>query len=82
MDVRTPTERFITEELMFSRSGQLDATASLLHTGVLDSLNLIRLILFLEQQFGVTIDDNEVIPDHFETLNAIERFVSSKLQPA
>jgi acyl carrier protein len=50
----------------------------LIKTGVLDSLGLLRLISYLEDQVGVTIDDEELVISNFETLNKISELVERK----
>jgi acyl carrier protein len=56
----------------------LDPDESLISSGVLDSLALLRLIAFLEEQMGVTVEDSEVIPENFETVNEIKGFIERK----
>jgi acyl carrier protein len=53
---------------------------SLLKDGAIDSLSMYRLIEFVESTFLVRIADNEMIPDNFESINQLERFVSAKLE--
>lgn len=73
-------ERFIVDELMMGdQQTRIDPDASLISSGVVDSLALLRLIAFVEEQFGVTVEDDEVMPENFETLNIIESFVTAKL---
>jgi acyl carrier protein len=73
-------ERFIVDELMMGdQQTRIDPDASLISSGVVDSLALLRLIAFVEEQFGVTVEDEEVMPENFETLNIIESFVTAKL---
>ncbi len=43
----------------------------LLEAGILDSLSVLRLVLFLEQQFGIVVAAAELIPENFETVEAI-----------
>jgi acyl carrier protein len=45
----------------------------LLENGVIDSLGLLRIVEFLESQYGVEIDDRELVPTNFATLAAIAR---------
>jgi acyl carrier protein len=56
----------------------------LLESGILDSLALLSLLVFLEEQFGISVDDFEVIPENFETVDAICAYIRSrqKLQVA
>jgi acyl carrier protein len=81
MDVETAIERFVVDELMLGDSNtKIDPNESLISSGVLDSLALLRLIAFLEEQMGVTVDDSEVIPENFETINEIKSFIEKKKQ--
>lgn len=80
-NIKPTLERFIVDEIMLGdRQTTIDPEASLISSGVIDSLALLRLINFVEEQFGVTVGDDEVVPDNFETLSAAEEFVQRKLQ--
>jgi acyl carrier protein len=50
----------------------------LLESGILDSLALLRLLVFLEEEFNVPVDDFEVIPENFETIDSICAYVRSR----
>jgi acyl carrier protein len=51
---------------------------SLLETGVLDSLSLLRLVVFVQERFGVTVDDVDLVPENFDTVNAICAYLLSR----
>ena len=51
---------------------------SLLESGILDSLALLSLLVFLEGEFGISVDDFEVIPENFNTIDAICAYVRSR----
>jgi len=79
MDVETAIERFVVDEIMLGDSNtKIDPNESLISSGVLDALALLRLIAFLEEQMGVTVDDSEVIPENFESINEIKSFIEKK----
>jgi acyl carrier protein len=79
MNVENAVERFIVDEILLGDSQtRIEPSQSLIGSGVLDSLALLRLIAFIEEQFGVTVNDDEVIPDNFETINEIKSFVERK----
>ena len=44
--------------------------------GIMDSLALMQLVAFLEEEFATEIDDTEVTAENFRTLADIERLVS------
>ena len=52
---------------------------SLLKNGILDSLAMYRLIDFLENRFSVKIEDWEMVPENFESINQLDRFVTARL---
>ena len=74
-------ERFIVEEIMIgSERTKIEPDQSLLDSGILDSLALLRLISFLEDQYQITIEDGEVTPDNFESIATIKTFLEQKRQ--
>ncbi len=79
MDIESAIESFIVKEIMLGdNSTKIDPDESLINSGVLDSLALLRLIAFIEEQFKVTVEDSEVIPENLETINDITAFVVEK----
>ena len=60
------------------KAKDLTADESLLERGLLDSMALVKLVTFLEKQFGVQLSDEEFDPDHFETVTAIATLVEGK----
>jgi acyl carrier protein len=51
---------------------------SLLDTGILDSLSLLRLVVFLEEQFGITMGDADLLPENFGSVNAICAYLRAR----
>lgn len=54
------------------------ADASLLESGVIDSMGVLLLVTWLEQDFGIVVDDDEVVPDNLDSIAAIDRFIARK----
>jgi acyl carrier protein len=44
---------------------------SLLDGGILDSLSLVRLVVFLEERFQITVGEADLLPENFDTVNTI-----------
>lgn len=79
----TPTEssihEFLTREVFYDRDlADLGVDDSLLERGLLDSLAILKTVTFLEESFGITIPDHEVLPDHFESVRAIAKLVEKQ----
>jgi acyl carrier protein len=67
---------FITQEITHGTADQeLDPDLSLLEEGILDSLGLQQLITFLEQKFAISVDDADLMPENFESINAIAKLI-------
>lgn len=52
----------------------------LLETGILDSLSVLKLVLFLEERFGIVVNPEELIPENFGTIDAICTYLRSQQQ--
>jgi acyl carrier protein len=50
----------------------------LLETDILDSLNLLRLVVFIQERFGTTVDDLDLIPENFDSVDAICAYLRSR----
>jgi acyl carrier protein len=52
---------------------------SLLESGLIDSVNMVQILSFIEEQFGIKVEDNELIPENFDTINSIFNLIKGKL---
>ncbi|MGE5640951.1 MAG: acyl carrier protein [Clostridia bacterium] len=52
---------------------------NLLAQGVVDSLAIVKLMLFLEERFPIRISDEDIVPENFRDIESLSRFVQSKL---
>ncbi len=67
--------RFIFQELIFvAEPEKFSDDDNLLDAG-LDSMGIMRLIMFIEEQFGVTLPDVEIDPDNVHSINALEQWI-------
>lgn len=81
MSIETDIERYIIDELMVTdESTKLDPDQSLISSGVIDSLAILRLIVFVEENFGIQVEDDEVLPENFDSINIMKSFVENKLK--
>jgi acyl carrier protein len=71
--------QYIAENFMFSDNGfQLSDDASLLEEGIVDSTGVLELVMFVEEEFGVTVKDEEVVPENFDSVSRLAAYVSRK----
>lgn len=76
MDIRSDVKNFLAKQA--PRGAGFSDQDNLLMKGVIDSLKMLDLIGFLEKQFGLAIDEDEMMPDNFESVEAIVKFVTEK----
>jgi acyl carrier protein len=69
---------FIVENLFLGDDTLFGDDDSLLEAGALDSTAVMELVAFLEKSFSIQIDNNEISPENFETVNRIAAFVTGK----
>jgi acyl carrier protein len=76
----TDTRAYITENFLYARPNYVVAEDEhLLEKGVVDSMGMVELITFLQDQFGVEPADDEITEENFATLRRIAAFVLRKL---
>ena len=68
---------FLAEELGRRLDG-VSNSDSLLESGVLDSLAVMKLATFLEGKYGITIAEDDLMPEYFDTIDAVAALVTSK----
>jgi acyl carrier protein len=51
---------------------------SLLESRILDSLSILKLVLFIEKRFGVVVAPDELVPENFETIALISSYLRKK----
>jgi acyl carrier protein len=55
--------------------------ASFLDEGIVDSMNVLEIVGFVEKHFGIKVNDQEIVPDNFDSVSKLAAFVAKK-QPA
>jgi acyl carrier protein len=76
--VSTQIRKFILDKFPLARKQQIKDSDPLLESGVLDSLGVLDLVSFVEQEFSVHVADEELVPENFQTIDRIAAFVESK----
>ncbi len=69
---------YISREIIRDRAVALDNETPLLEEGILDSLALLRLVVFIQEQFGIVVEDVEIVPENFASVEAISRYIDSR----
>lgn len=79
MNIQETVKSFISENILFSDNGfPYDLNDSFLEKGIVDSMNVMEIVAFVEDTFGVTIKDSDIVPSNFDSIANITKFVESK----
>jgi acyl carrier protein len=74
---------FILENYLFTNDvTHVGLDDSLLGRGIVDSTGMLEIIFFIEEQLGVKVKDEEMVPEHLDSVNRIAAFVESKRRAA
>lgn len=78
MDIKEQIRTFITSNFYVADPSALDDNASLLDKGIIDSTGVLEVIFFIEETFGITIEDSEMLPENLDSIERISKFVARK----
>jgi acyl carrier protein len=78
-DLKRSIREFIEMSFLF-REGrvQLADEESLLAAGLIDSTGILELVTYLETQFGIVVEDEEIVPENLDSVNQIAAYVARK----
>lgn len=78
-DINTQHIRtFIVDNFMLGRDSGFDNDESLLESGIIDSTGIMHVVAFLEEQFVITIEDEDLVAENLDSVSRIARFVGAK----
>jgi acyl carrier protein len=79
MEIEPQIRDYVARNLLFSDDGfGYDDDASFLQEGIVDSVGVLELVLFVEETFGVEVDDQEIVPDNFDSVDKLANYIRSK----
>ncbi len=76
--VTTALEDYITSKLLKQPGRRIEVDAPLISSGLVDSFSLVDLALFVEDTFGVRIDDTELNANTFDSLNQLVALIKQR----
>ena len=80
MPIEPQIRQYLAENFLFSDNGyELEDEASFLEEGVVDSTGVLELVMFVEETFGITVQDEEIVPQNFDSVSQLAAYVRHKL---
>jgi len=77
MHIQEQIRNYIVENFLFG-SNNLEDEDSFLEHGVVDSTGVLELVLFVEETFGITVDGEEILPENFDSIGNLARYITRK----
>ena len=77
-EIFTKLAQYITAEIIKQPNRTLNGDEALISSGLIDSFHLVDLALFVEDHFGVHIDDSELNASTFDSLNQLVAFIQAR----
>jgi acyl carrier protein len=71
--------KYITKSFIKNKSISFTDDTSLFEEGIIDSLGVLQLINYIEEKYGFTALDEELIPQNLDSINRLDIYISSKL---
>jgi acyl carrier protein len=81
MTVEETIKNFVTSSFILEDNpAPLDNDRSFLDSGIIDSTGILELVSFIEEQYGLKIEDEDLIPDNLDSVNKVVKFINRKLE--
>ena len=81
-EIKEKVKAFIVENFLFGEEGDLKEDTSFLEEGIIDSTGVLEMVDFLEEEFGISIEDEELIPENLDSLKNIAAYLKKKIKQA
>jgi len=81
MSIETLINSYILENFLFTDdNGRLQDDSSFLEEGIVDSTGVLELVMFVEETFGTTVEDEEIVPENFDSVGQLACYVRRKIE--
>ena len=78
-EIETQIRDYIVKDLLFGDDPGLEPDTSFQESGIIDSTGMLQIITFVEGQFGIHVEDDELVPETFGSLRKVARFIERKV---
>jgi acyl carrier protein len=76
--VEDRVREFVLKQFPLARKNGVKPEDKWLETGLIDSLGILDMVHFLEQEFSIHVSDDELLPENFQSLASVVSFVAAK----
>jgi acyl carrier protein len=81
MTISENLEKYVLAEVAVDLGKKsLGPDEDLLEQGIIDSLGIMKLVLFLEESYGIQVNDQDIIPENFQCISSMVKYVEQQLK--
>lgn len=77
--MRDKIRSFIVENFLFGKDNGLEDDTSFLEEGIIDSTGVLELVSFLEEEYGIAVEDEELVPENLDSINNVITYLERKI---
>ena len=77
-NIQKTFHNFIIENFIFQGDDGLKEDTSFLENGIIDSTGVLELVAFIEETYGISVDDDEIVPENLDSISNITKYIQRK----
>ena len=78
-EIKDKVRAFVVENFMFGNDEGLEDDTSFLENGIIDSTGILELVNFLDEEFSISVEDEELIPENLDSIKNVTSYLQKKL---
>ena len=79
-ETRDKIRAFILENFLFGNDQNLNDEISFLDEGIIDSTGILELVSFLEEEFDISVEDEEIVPENLDSIKNVVSYLERKME--
>ena len=77
--IREKVRAFVIENFLFGNDEGLKDDTSFLDEGIIDSTGILELVSFVEEEFSMSVEDEELVPENLDSINNVVAYLEKKM---
>ncbi len=78
-ELKDKIRTFVVENFLFGNNQNLEDTTSFLEEGIIDSTGVLELVSFIEEEFSIFVEDEELIPENLDSIYNVTAYLEKKM---
>jgi acyl carrier protein len=77
--VREQVREFVRTNFLFNSATPVSDDSSLMEQGIVDETGVLELVMFVEETYGIQVDEADLIPENFDSIDRISSYIAERL---